>query len=728
MGKVHFKFNTENFKSRLFVRLFGSYVVIIVCLFLIYSAVVVMENVGVHKEQRQQYYQLKLSELKNVLDVQLVEADTVISNINTSDIIRRYSSGWSDRDISAADVINEIRVYTLSTNNVNIYDTVLYFEGSDKLYTSAQLYTMYKAYNGERDDNINGIRIDSINSLYGLRNNELIMNKEWFMYSDDYSTLFADGTVSVLFNADLIMGYINSVFENESGYAVYINDRCVCGEEISDAVTFEDNSSVGSVRYRLDVSSKNFGLDINGYFIAALIIAFVVAVAFVIMAFAMADSYYKPLGNIEKIIDETVGGAESEDEFANIITGIQGLIGERNGYKERMIKISPYVQQGVLHGIVSGNLEADSVKVLSQQEYTVLQKPYYIISVINAAYIGNGKYDKDIFRQVKNIISNTVEKFADDERSLYIYDRDRTDTYLIINMNECVETENLIYDIFNEMSSNIHNDKKTDKVVLTFGVDEVREDLSQLHEACSNAVKALGGMAAGGREAVYFYEKEVSSDRQKYYFPKDSVNILTRALKDRKLEDIRKFFKNILEENTKKYELSSATVQLLVDEVHITTVKVIKNVNPDDRVDFSIEKLGRVATLEEILEYYYAIYQMLADKLDEIADDKQEADELDRKIIKCINEQYMDSNLSLQYLTERFGVSNKYISLMCKKHLGVTYLQYVQEKRIRAAIELMETTDDALEVIAGKVGYTNILTFRRNFKTVMGVNPSEYKK
>ncbi|MDD7040219.1 MAG: helix-turn-helix domain-containing protein, partial [Alistipes senegalensis] len=75
-----------------------------------------------------------------------------------------------------------------------------------------------------------------------------------------------------------------------------------------------------------------------------------------------------------------------------------------------------------------------------------------------------------------------------------------------------------------------------------------------------------------------------------------------------------------------------------------------------------------------------------------------------------------------------FGVSNKYISLMCKKHLGVTYLQYVQEKRIRAAIELMETTDDALEVIAGKVGYTNILTFRRNFKTVMGVNPSEYKK
>lgn len=81
----------------------------------------------------------------------------------------------------------------------------------------------------------------------------------------------------------------------------------------------------------------------------------------------------------------------------------------------------------------------------------------------------------------------------------------------------------------------------------------------------------------------------------------------------------------------------------------------------------------------------------------------------------------------LAYLTEKFGVSNKYISTMCKRILGMTYIQYVQNERIKLAINYIQNSNYTLDEIASMCGYTNQLTFRRNFKNVTGVNPSEYK-
>ena len=42
--------------------------------------------------------------------------------------------------------------------------------------------------------------------------------------------------------------------------------------------------------------------------------------------------------------------------------------------------------------------------------------------------------------------------------------------------------------------------------------------------------------------------------------------------------------------------------------------------------------------------------------------------------------------------------------------------------------QLLQTTDLSLEEISEQCGFTNLLTFRRNFKASMGINPSDYRK
>jgi len=51
----------------------------------------------------------------------------------------------------------------------------------------------------------------------------------------------------------------------------------------------------------------------------------------------------------------------------------------------------------------------------------------------------------------------------------------------------------------------------------------------------------------------------------------------------------------------------------------------------------------------------------------------------------------------------------------------------VRDRQIQRAASLLRETELSLEDIARQCGFANILTFRRNFKAVTGVNPSEYR-
>lgn len=100
---------------------------------------------------------------------------------------------------------------------------------------------------------------------------------------------------------------------------------------------------------------------------------------------------------------------------------------------------------------------------------------------------------------------------------------------------------------------------------------------------------------------------------------------------------------------------------------------------------------------------------------------------LEEEIASYIDAHYCDADLSLQSLTDRFNVSNKYLSILCKERFGVTYLQYIQVKRIKKAVELLKEGQHSLTEVGELCGYTNQLTFRRNFKSITGMNPSVYQ-
>ena len=179
--------------------------------------------------------------------------------------------------------------------------------------------------------------------------------------------------------------------------------------------------------------------------------------------------------------------------------------------------------------------------------------------------------------------------------------------------------------------------------------------------------------------------------------------------------------------NITKHSDNLKVMSMLIDELHVTVAKSVKNVFSEHPVNFKLEKIKFTATIEEIFSYYEDVLNTACDEYKIFKEKSNDISNDDSAIIDEINNNITNSELSLAYLTEKFGVSNKYISTMCKRILGMTYIQYVQNERIKLAINYIQNSNYTLDEIASMCGYTSQLTFRRNFKNVTGVNPSEYK-
>lgn len=87
----------------------------------------------------------------------------------------------------------------------------------------------------------------------------------------------------------------------------------------------------------------------------------------------------------------------------------------------------------------------------------------------------------------------------------------------------------------------------------------------------------------------------------------------------------------------------------------------------------------------------------------------------------------LQSSVSMEKLANDLHISRKYLSNLFTKYEGVSPKQYLSRLRLDRAKELLISTDCPITVVAGSVGYEDVLTFSRFFRTHMGISPSQYR-
>ncbi len=171
--------------------------------------------------------------------------------------------------------------------------------------------------------------------------------------------------------------------------------------------------------------------------------------------------------------------------------------------------------------------------------------------------------------------------------------------------------------------------------------------------------------------------------------------------------------KNSMADDNPYYSLLASTVALAMYDVNL----------PGDNSQAMIQQsAGQIKEAQNISELRSKLSECLETLIR--CSEKQDYPIQRLEAIKeYIQKNYSNPNLDASTVAVEFDISPSTLTRLFRKYNNSGFLQYVHQTRVRKATELLQTTDLSVAVIAERVGYTNVTTMNRAFKSYAGSTP-----
>jgi two-component system, response regulator YesN len=143
-----------------------------------------------------------------------------------------------------------------------------------------------------------------------------------------------------------------------------------------------------------------------------------------------------------------------------------------------------------------------------------------------------------------------------------------------------------------------------------------------------------------------------------------------------------------------------------------------------------IEKLLYLESLDEIKQWFLALYDQYHLIINDIALLKNTHDNTQKIIEKAINyihQHFMSGDLSVESIADVIGYSANYFSKAFRKVTGMKILDYISGVRMEEAQRLLKETNLSISDVAIQSGFININYFYFAFKKTTGMTPDNYR-
>ena len=97
-----------------------------------------------------------------------------------------------------------------------------------------------------------------------------------------------------------------------------------------------------------------------------------------------------------------------------------------------------------------------------------------------------------------------------------------------------------------------------------------------------------------------------------------------------------------------------------------------------------------------------------------------------QSLIQWINEHYADS-ISAQDAAEEIDLSVKYFSSYFKRHVGMSFNEYIYRTRVSRAMDMLDYTNMSMKEICYETGFVSSAHFTKTFIKYAGITPTAYR-
>ncbi len=154
-------------------------------------------------------------------------------------------------------------------------------------------------------------------------------------------------------------------------------------------------------------------------------------------------------------------------------------------------------------------------------------------------------------------------------------------------------------------------------------------------------------------------------------------------------------------------------IQFMMDVYHL-----FEHLQPDDMTSI-IKEIESVSEFESLLKY---IKQKLTELFAQYRMNENVA-----SVLEVIGRDYQ-KDLSLKDISKELFINPVYLGQLIKRETNSTFAELLNKQRIKAAQQLLLSTNDSIEDVCYAVGYSNVGYFYKVFRKLCGKSPKAYRQ
>lgn len=265
-----------------------------------------------------------------------------------------------------------------------------------------------------------------------------------------------------------------------------------------------------------------------------------------------------------------------------------------------------------------------------------------------------------------------------------------------------------------------------DYVFFTIILSNICSDTSQLHKTYDRLFEMYKYRRLLNTTQI-LSENIIRTFNNIYYLSSEKIELLNKLLTNAEQNECLEFIRDILQYNLKK-GVTQYNIQFLCIEIINCGIKVLTKSYNEVPACFDIASIYTQFNLFTTIEEYNDLCRhFIISVTDYIKNHKKEGDYIIDNITDYIEKHYSEE-IYLDLLAKKLGITSNYISTYFKEKVGTNFNYYLNNFRIKKAIELFNNPSFKVKDVSEKVGYSSVNTFIRIFKKHTGKTPDEYRK
>lgn len=353
-------------------------------------------------------------------------------------------------------------------------------------------------------------------------------------------------------------------------------------------------------------------------------------------------------------------------------------------------------------------------------------KAYHIDLSVGVFTVGMIEFQQtEDFLEMENLrifLINLVKRMFEEYGHVYTFNSTHGLVFITQQLDHrMIDFEKSLYNI-------ILLKKEFTKLKVRIGLSETFDDFKDFIDHVHQARHALTYSTYLNIGSIIHYKDVCNQDSRNFYIGKESLDQFSYALRFGTMEDV----DQLLQEHKKMARKYGVGVPLNKEHYLVNITQIILdfasnlNLNAQDILgDDFLSRLRSINNLDELMQTIYRVIQEMKSYATTVI--KSSAEAMLEQAVAYLDQNYHDSNISMEHVCDDLGISVSYISTLFRKLMNTTFNRYLVQIRMEKAKELLRMGTDKVYEIALAVGYNDVYYFSHSFKKETGQTPKEFR-